>query len=245
MNGQPAKLTQGPLTREALERGQVLPFNKPEGWTSFDVVRKLRKITGVKKVGHAGTLDPFATGLLLICFGKATRRVEQLMGLEKEYVGTIELGMETDTHDVTGQIVATAPVPAELDDERIEAVLSIFRGRIEQVPPMFSALKHKGRKLYELARQGKTVERQARPVTIYKLKLLRREANELDVQVVCSRGTYIRALARDIGRELRTGAYLKSLIRTRIADYRLADAWDIAAFEKALTDGNTVYGRIS
>lgn len=226
------------FAKEALEQGQVVPFNKPADWTSFDVVNKLRHITRVKKIGHAGTLDPFATGLLLICFGKATKKVETLVGLEKEYIGTIKLGAETDTLDVTGKVVKTTPVIDMLDERRIHEVLLKFIGEIEQIPPMFSAIKQKGKKLYLLARKGKIVERKPRKVNIHNISLIKFEDDELTINVVCSKGTYIRALARDMGREFGCGGFLKSLMRTRIGSSRLDDAWDLAAFEKNFTESN-------
>lgn len=209
--------------------GHILPFNKPEDWTSFDVVNKLRNMTRVKKVGHAGTLDPFATGLLLICFGKATKQVEGLMNLEKEYVGTVALGVETDSHDVTGKVVKDGG-ERDFTAEEIAGALSSFTGEIEQIPPMFSAIRHKGKRLYELARQGEVVERKAKAVTIYELHMLSLKDGELELKIRCSRGTYIRALARDIGRALGTFGYLKSLVRTRIGKYTLEDSYSIQTF---------------
>ncbi len=217
------------ITRAALQQGLVVPFAKPEGWTSFSVVNKVRAASRVKKVGHAGTLDPFATGLLLICFGKATKQVESLMSLKKEYRTVIKLGVETDTHDLTGKVVHEAPV-AQISREQLEALLQKFTGEIEQVPPMFSALKHKGKRLYELARQGKTVERAPRKVTIYDLELISHKDDLLELRFVCSRGTYIRALARDIGRELGCGAHIVRLERTRIGEYTLESAWKVSDF---------------
>jgi tRNA pseudouridine55 synthase len=224
------------FAKEALEQGRIVPFHKPAGWTSFDVVNKLRYMTRVKKIGHAGTLDPFATGLLLICFGKATKKAEELVGLDKEYIGTIKLGAETDTLDVTGKVVNVTPIDEKPDEKRIGEILSKYLGEIQQVPPMFSAIKHKGKKLYSLARKGKIVERKPRTITIYDISLQKVENDELSIHVVCSKGTYIRALARDIGRELGWGGYLKSLTRTRIGPYLLKDAWDLKTFEKKFTE---------
>lgn len=216
------------FTLEALHKGLILPVNKPAGWTSFDVVNKLRMVSRVKKVGHAGTLDPFATGLLLICFGKATRQSAELMELEKEYTGIIELGRETDTHDITGRVIRESVVP-ELEAADIERAMQRYRGPIDQVPPMYSALKRGGRRLYELARQGVEVERAPRRVVIYRFDLLDYHPPELHFRMVCSRGTYVRAVARDLGRDLGCGAYLKTLIRTRIGDYTLDQAWELSA----------------
>lgn len=215
------------LTPELLAQGRIVPVDKPVDWTSFDVVKKLRGAAGIKKVGHAGTLDPFATGLLLICFGPATRQVESLMELEKEYTGTIAFGVETDTHDITGTVLRQEHISA-IDRSALEAALDSFRGTIMQVPPIFSALKHKGRRLYQYARKGEAVEIEPRPVTIYAFELLAVHGHEFDFKIVCSRGTYIRAIARDLGSALGTGAVLRSLTRTRIGSYQLQDAYQVA-----------------
>ena len=233
---------QATVSLHALHEAAIIPVDKPENWTSFDVVNKLRRVSRVKKVGHAGTLDPFATGLLLICFSKATKQIQTLMELQKEYVCTQTLGKESDTHDRTGTVVKDAAVP-EFSDAEIESVLQMYRGEIQQVPPMYSAIKHKGVRLYELARKGQSVERAPRPVTIYELELLARDADSLTLRVVCSRGTYIRALARDIGRDLGCGALVSSLKRTRVGSYSLENAWDLPALveaikEQRLSDGS-------
>ncbi len=217
------------VTLSALHQGMIVPFDKPADWTSFDVVNKVRFASRVKKVGHAGTLDPFATGLLLVCFGKATKQVEAMMALEKEYVTVFKLGIETDSHDLTGNITKRKEVP-ELSETSLEKVLQKFRGEIEQIPPMFSALKHKGKRLYELAREGKSIERPARKVSIYELELISLQDDELTLRFVCSRGTYIRALARDIGRELGCGAHITTLRRTRIGSYHVDSAWKVDDF---------------
>jgi len=221
------------IRRADLNAGKIVAIDKPVDWTSFDVVNKLRGMTKVKKVGHAGTLDPFATGLLLVCFASATKQVNQLMELEKEYEGTFELGRETDSHDVTGKIIAQHPAP-ELSRAEIEAAVKKYRGEILQVPPMFSALKRDGKKLYELARQGEEVELEARPVKIYAFDILDVSLPEIRFRVVCSRGTYIRALARDLGRDLGCGAFLKTLRRTRVGDYKVENALSIQQFAERL-----------
>lgn len=225
--------------REALAHGLIIPFDKPESWTSFDVVNKVRRLTGVKKVGHAGTLDPFATGVLVVCFGKATKRVEQLMKLEKEYRGVIQLGVETNSHDVTGAVVQRTKITAFPGREKVNAVLSKFHGEIQQVPPMHSALKIKGERLYRLARKGKTVEREPRLVHIRRITLLDLRNDVLEIEVVCSKGTYIRALARDIGRALGVGGYLKSLMRTRVGFYTLENAHNLVQFEREFKAHNS------
>ncbi|MDZ7268286.1 MAG: tRNA pseudouridine(55) synthase TruB [candidate division KSB1 bacterium] len=223
------------ISRAQLATGEVWNIDKPAGWTSFDVVNKLRRASRIAKVGHAGTLDPFATGVLLICFASATRKVEQLMGLEKEYEGVVELGVETDSHDVTGKILATRPVPA-LTREQVEQTLAKYRGTFMQRPPVFSALKRGGRRLYQLARAGEAVEADPRPVTIHVLDLLAFEPPLLRLRLLCSRGTYVRSLARDLGEDLGCGAYLKSLCRTRVGPYRLVDSLTVTAFIKSLVD---------
>lgn len=223
------------IRRSELQSGKIVLLDKPVDWTSFDVVNKLRGMTKVKKVGHAGTLDPFATGLLLICFASATKQVNQLMELEKEYQGTFELGAETDSHDVTGKIVAQHPVP-DLSREHIESAAKKYRGEILQTPPMFSALKRDGKKLYELARQGKEVELAARPVKVYAFDILAVSLPEIRFRIACSRGTYIRAIARDLGRDLGCGAFLKTLRRTRVGAYTVADALSIQQFAERLVE---------
>lgn len=223
------------IRRSELQSGKIVLLDKPVDWTSFDVVNKLRGMTKVKKVGHAGTLDPFATGLLLICFASATKQVNQLMELEKEYQGTFELGAETDSHDVTGKIVAQHPVP-DLSREHIESAAKKYRGEILQTPPMFSALKRDGKKLYELARQGKEVELAARPVKVYAFDILAVSLPEIRFRIACSRGTYIRAIARDLGRDLGCGAFLKTLRRTRVGAYTVADALSIQQFAERLAE---------
>lgn len=223
------------LSRAALAQGMICNLDKPEGWTSFDVVNKLRGASRIKKVGHAGTLDPFATGVLLICFASATKQVENLMTLEKEYEGTILLGAHTDSHDVTGNIVQQREVP-NLSRTEIEAALQKYRGEIMQTPPMISALKKGGRRLYDLARAGENIEIEPRPVTIHALELLNVNLPELTLRVTCSRGTYIRALARDLGNDFGCGAYLKTLRRTRVGEYRDTQSLTVAQFVERLTD---------
>lgn len=231
------------LTLERLQAGLILPVNKPEGWTSFDVVKKLRNAARIKKVGHAGTLDPFATGLLLICLSRATKQVPQLMALEKEYLGIIRLGQTMDTDDRTGRVLKEAPVPP-LTGAQIEETLEKFRGEVDQIPPMFSAIKQGGKRLYKLARQGKLVERKARKVHIHTLELLELREAELSVRVVCSRGTYIRALARDIGEVLGCGAYLHALQRTRIGHFELATAWEVDTLAEKIKELRRAHGSL-
>ncbi|RMG68166.1 MAG: tRNA pseudouridine(55) synthase TruB [Calditrichaeota bacterium] len=208
----------------------VLPVIKPAGWTSFDVVKKIRGLFGVRKVGHAGTLDPFATGLLLICLGRATRKVPELMQLEKEYVAQVKLGEETDTLDPTGKIVQSKPVPL-LTPEQIQSVLRQFEGTIEQEVPAYSAVKVNGQRLYKLARKGQTVPRVVRTARIYGIELLTLQEQGFTFRVVCGRGTYVRALARDMARALGTVGYLAALERTRIGAYTVQKAYTIQQLE--------------
>jgi len=199
-------------------------------WTSFDVVNKARRILDVKKVGHAGSLDPFATGVLLLCTGRATKWVPQFMELEKEYVGEIELGTTTDTLDVTGRVLTRREVPEYSLDE-IHKVCQDFVGEILQVPPAYSALKVQGQRLYKRAREGRAIEVAPRRVKIHRLEVLSYSRPVTTVRVICSKGTYIRALARDIGQALGCGAFLRSLTRTRIGDFRIENALEISELE--------------
>lgn len=215
------------------EAGEVLNVDKPLGMTSFGVVERIRRWTGCRKVGHAGTLDPLATGVLLVCTGRATKRVSEFMDLEKEYEGVVELGKATDTDDAEGKVIEEHPVP-DFSKEEIVSTLNSFRGTIDQIPPMYSALKKNGQRLYKLARRGDDVSRQPRSVTIYEITLLEWRRPELHIRVRCSRGTYIRALARDIGKTLGTGGYLKTLRRTRIGQFQAADSYALEAFRRRL-----------
>lgn len=206
----------------------LLTINKHAGVTSFWVVRQARKKLGVKKAGHCGTLDPLATGVLLVVFGKATKLQAALMGKPKIYRATLQLGTTTDTGDITGTVTATAPVPP-LASADIADVLRRFTGTIEQVPPMYSAIKQNGVKLYDLARKGIVVERKARTVTIHSIDLLARKDDQLDIRVHCSCGTYIRTLAEDIGAALGCGATIAALCREAVGEYSLDGALDSAA----------------
>jgi len=201
----------------------VLSINKPPDITSHDVVVAVRKQFHTRKVGHAGTLDPFATGLLLLCLGDATKISRYLSNCEKEYLAVMKVGEETGTQDVTGQIVQRVPVP-DFSQTDIAGVFSQFQGDIAQTPPMYSARRVQGKRLYELARQGKVVERQAQRVHIERLHILDISLPFIHFQVVCSKGTYIRTLAHDMGKTLGCGAHLTQLQRTRIGEFRLADA---------------------
>jgi tRNA pseudouridine55 synthase len=215
-----------------LKPSGFLLINKPVGPTSHDVINQLRKITGIKKVGHAGTLDPFAGGVLLVAVGReATRRISRLVKLDKKYIATLYLGATSDTYDNTGSIVKSKNI-YQLDMNKIKAVLKRFIGKQRQVPPMYSAKKVKGKKLYELARKGIEVERQPVEIHIFKIKLIKFQHPLLTTEVHCSSGTYIRSLANDIGNELGCGAYLKELKRTQVGKYKLSQASDLKDITK-------------
>ena len=192
---------------------------KPIGWTSFDVVKKIRGFVRPSKVGHAGTLDPFAEGVLVICIGRMTKKVESLMDHEKEYVATIQLGAETDTLDTEGKVIKEAKI-TPLSNKKIESLLSTFLGESDQIPPMYSALKVNGKRLYKLAREGKVIERKPRKITITEIELLDNNKDSLKIRVKCGRGTYIRVLASDIANAMNTVGFLKSLVRTQVGEFK-------------------------
>ena len=200
----------------------IVIVDKPQGWTSQDVTARLRRVFDTRRIGHGGTLDPMATGVLPVFVGRATRAVEFFEHAEKTYETVLLLGKRTDTQDVTGRVLEERPVSLSLAD--VEAVLPQFRGEILQVPPMYSALKVNGQKLCDLARKGKQVERQPRPVTIFELTLLSFEENRLRLRVRCSKGTYIRTLCDDIGAALGTLGCMESLRRTQAGDYSITEA---------------------
>lgn len=215
--------------------GEVLYFNKPLTWTSFNLVAKvkyplLRKLRVKKlKVGHAGTLDPLATGVMIICIGKATKRIEEFQYQTKEYIATIKLGATTPSFDLEKEIDATYPTE-HITRELIEETLKKFIGSIEQIPPAFSACKIDGERAYELARAGKEVELKPKTLVIDEIELLECNLPEIKIRVMCSKGTYIRALARDIGEALNSGAHLTGLIRTRVGDVKLEHCMEIEDF---------------
>ncbi|MFW6182440.1 MAG: tRNA pseudouridine(55) synthase TruB [Chloroflexota bacterium] len=204
----------------------LLNVDKPLHLTSHDVVARVRRLCDTRRVGHAGTLDPLASGVLVLAVGRATRLLEYVVGQHKEYQARVRLGQETNTYDGEGEITAQRPVPVTRAD--VEQALQQFRGDIAQIPPMYSALKKGGKRLYELARQGKEVEREARRVTIYDLEILTWDRPMLTVRVRCSTGTYIRSLAHDLGQALGTGAYLSGLRRTAIGAFSVQDAAPLA-----------------
>ncbi len=223
-----------PLARYDFLAGAMLLIDKPQGWTSFDVVNKIRyKLKhrlGVKKlkVGHAGTLDPMATGLLLACTGKATKKLAAYQGLDKEYTGSMILGAATPSYDAETEVEETFPT-AHITPELLEEARRRFLGEIGQVPPMFSAIKVDGQPLYKKARKGEMVEVEPRQVHIYEFELTHVALPEVRFRVRCSKGTYIRSLAHDFGKALGSGAYLAALRRTRIGQFRIEDAWDLDA----------------
>lgn len=221
------------------QEGVILAFDKPYRWTSFDVVGKVRWLIcrrlGVKKlkVGHAGTLDPLATGVLIVCTGRATKRIEELQSGTKEYYATIRLGATTPSYDLEKPIDATYPWE-HITREAVEKVLEKFRGTIEQVPPTFSACKVDGKRAYKMARNGDEVELKPKTLVIDEIELTECNLPEITIRVVCSKGTYIRALARDIGQALGSGGHLTALRRTRVGDYRVEESLNPETFQSWL-----------
>lgn len=213
-------------------KGEILYIDKPLGWTSFDAVKRLRgaltRRLGVKKikVGHAGTLDPLATGVMILCTGKATKRIDELQAGVKEYIATIALGATTPSFDLETEIDATYPTE-HITRELVEEVLGKFTGRIEQIPPAFSAVKVDGKRAYDLARKGREVELKPKVLVIDEIELMAFSPTEITIRVVCSKGTYIRALARDIGAALGSGGHLTALRRTRVGDIAIGDCLSV------------------
>ncbi len=214
----------------------IINVYKEAGYTSFDVVARLRGILKIKKIGHTGTLDPDATGVLPVCVGKATKLCDMLTDKDKVYECVMMLGVETDTYDLSGRILERNSVTASEDE--IVAAINSFVGDIMQVPPMYSALKVNGKKLYELAREGKEVERKARPVTIFSIDILNISLPEVSIRIHCSKGTYIRSLCHDVGEKLGCGCAMKSLIRTRVSMFDIADARTLDEIERIVKAGN-------
>lgn len=214
----------------------ILNIDKPAGWTSHDVVGKVRRILGQKSVGHAGTLDPLATGVLLVCAGQATRVSEYLMAGRKVYRATVQLGLATDTCDIEGATLATAPVP-ELAHDDLTRALGAFVGELAQIPPAFSAIKQDGVPAYRRARRGETVTMEARPVTIHQIELLAWQSPRLTIDVTCDPGTYIRSLARDLGAALGCGGALAGLRRLRSGQFGIEDAVGLEALAEASQAG--------
>jgi tRNA pseudouridine55 synthase len=202
---------------------ELFLIDKPFKWTSFDVVRKVRNTLKIKKVGHAGTLDPLATGLLIVCAGKMTKQIDTFMGQEKEYTGTFEIGATTDSFDLEQPVIQVAD-PSGISLSDVKAAVKELTGDILQVPPMHSAIKVDGKRVYESARKGIDVKMEARPVTVSEFEITRFENPTVEFRIVCSKGTYIRSLARDLGDKLGVGAYMSSLCRTRIGAFTLAES---------------------
>lgn len=213
----------------------VFNIDKPTGISSHDVVNRLRRLTSIRRIGHAGTLDPLASGVMLLCVGRATRLVEYLVGHSKRYVATIRLGQETDSYDAQGTIVAERPY-SHVTLSEIQNQLTTFKGEIEQLPPMYSAIKKDGQPLYKLARQGIEIERKTRRVTFYDITLLSWNAPDLILDVHCSSGTYIRSLAHDLGQMLDCGGHIVALRRTAVGDFSVQDSVAL----DALTADNSV-----
>jgi tRNA pseudouridine55 synthase len=209
----------------------ILNLYKPPGWSSYDLVRKVKRITGEKKVGHGGTLDPFAEGVLIIGTGKDTKQLSAITRADKTYRGTLQLGVTTDTLDPEGRVIQTAPVPS-LTVSQIQAVFHRFIGPQDQIPPMFSAKKVGGVRLYRLARKNQNVPRNPVRITIHSLLLLEYVDDQIAFEVTCSKGTYIRVLAKDIAEALGTVGYLIKLVRTRVGEYSLSDCVKIQDFER-------------
>lgn len=214
----------------------LLNIHKPVGPTSHDVVARIRRLTRIKQVGHAGTLDPLAEGVLIICLGQATRLSEYAMRSPKQYLARVRLGVSTDTYDREGRIVEERPL-GDLTADRIVAALEQFQGEIHQVPPMYSAIQQEGQRLYDLARQGREVPRQPRRVTISAIRLVAWTPPEATVEVTCSPGTYIRSLAHDLGATLGVGGHLAGLVRVASGSFHLVEAIPLAAFEEAAAAG--------
>ena len=211
----------------------LLLINKPEGLTSFGVVAKIKWLLHTKRVGHTGTLDPMATGVLPVLVGRDTVLCSHLLDADKEYIATVKLGITTDTLDKTGRVLSETEVSVSLED--IESVLNGFLGKQSQIPPMYSALKKDGVRLYDLAREGKEIEREPREIEIFELELLEFSGDEFKIRVLCSKGTYIRSLADDIGKKLGTGAILTTLKRTKTAGFKIEECVDL----DSLTPENT------
>ncbi len=226
-------------TKEDFLNGQLLLIDKPLGWSSFQAVNKLKWVIRKKfdlkkiKIGHAGTLDPLATGLLLICTGKFTKTINELQGQIKEYTGTITLGATTPSYDLETEVDANFPTDHITEENILEATKK-FIGTIEQVPPIFSALKKDGKRLYEYARNGIEVAINKREITITEFEIVTFKMPEIKFRVVCSKGTYIRSLAHDFGKVLQSGAHLSELRRTKIGDYNVNNAQNPAGFEQEL-----------
>ena len=208
---------------------------KEKGFTSHDVVAKLRGICKQKKIGHTGTLDPDAAGVLPVCLGCATRLCDMLTEKDKEYVAVLRLGITTDTQDATGKVLAEKEV--SVSEEEVRAVIASFEGEQLQIPPMYSALKVNGKKLYELAREGKEIERKARPIVVHEIEILSENMPEFTIRVKCSKGTYIRTICHDIGQKLSCGGAMVSLKRTKVGNFGIEDSYTLSRIEDMAKEG--------
>jgi len=207
----------------SIQEGGFLLINKPQRWTSFDVVKKLRNISCIKKIGHAGTLDPLATGMLIVCYGKYTKKIEGIQSQQKAYTGTFVIGKTTPSFDLETEVDETYPTE-HITPAFLEEKINLFRGDIKQVPPQHSAVKVNGKRAYQHARKGEIVELKIRDAHISKYEIDATNFPEISFEIHCSKGTYIRSLARDLGKALESGAYMSSLVRTRIGDYAVENA---------------------
>ena len=232
------------LTTEQYQEGQILLIDKPLKWSSFQAVNKLKYLLINKvglpkkfKIGHAGTLDPLATGLLIVCTGKFTKRITEIQGQAKEYTGTFHIGATTPSYDLETEIDKDFPI-SHITDDLIQETTKQFLGEIDQKPPIFSAIKKDGKRLYEHARAGETIEIESRKTTIHEFEIIRIALPEIDFRVVCSKGTYIRSLAFDFGKALNSGAHLTALRRTKIGDYDVKNAIDVTLFEAFIHSQN-------
>jgi tRNA pseudouridine55 synthase len=210
----------------SIQEGGFLLINKPLRWTSFDVVKKLRNISRIKKIGHAGTLDPLATGMLIVCYGKYTKKIEGIQSQQKAYTGTFVIGKTTPSFDLETEVDETYPTE-HITPAFLEEKINLFRGDIKQVPPQHSAVKVNGKRAYQHARKGEIVELKIRDAHISKYDIDATNFPEISFEIHCSKGTYIRSLARDLGKALQSGAYMSSLVRTRIGDYAVENAVEI------------------
>ena len=216
----------------------IVNIYKEKGYTSHDVVAVLRKVVGQKKIGHTGTLDPDATGVLPVCLGRATKVCELLTDHDKTYEALLLLGKTTDTQDISGEVLEERD-PGDLTEEEVRSCIESFIGEYDQIPPMYSALKVNGKKLYELAREGKTVERKSRKVQIHGIRILEMNLPHVRMEVDCSKGTYIRTLCNDVGEVLGVGGCMESLLRTKVSRFELKDSMKLADIEKAKNEGRT------
>jgi tRNA pseudouridine55 synthase len=228
-----------PETAEEFLSGQIFLIDKPLGWTSFDLVKKVKNLIRTKynlkkiKVGHAGTLDPLATGLLIVCTGKFTKRISEIQGQIKIYTGEITLGGTTASYDLETEIDTRYQI-SHITKRLMQDIALLFTGEIDQKPPIFSALKRDGERLYEKARRGESIEIEARKVSVHSFEITAIEMPKISFEITCGKGTYIRSIAHDFGAALYSGAHLSKLCRTAIGDYKLQDALDIISFEKQL-----------